>query len=239
MIFNGRDLMAFCGAGVSINKEIPPATVGRSITSIGGSGGHILGHVEDAPKTYTARVNLHGQTMADAWALKLKLAEWARTDALADLIPTHDTARKYRAIVQSIGDPEFKWGACTIDVVFFVPDARMIAVSSTTATGSGTATFAKTGSADPLLAVTFVPGVAVTDPEITLNGSTIFGVTGEVGADVPCVVDFEAKTLKVNGVYAMDKINYITTNWHPDFLASNTLAVEDAAITVEVTQRWL
>ncbi len=239
MIFNGRDLMAFCGAGVSINKEIPPATVGRTITSIGGSGGHILGHVEDAPKTFTARVNLHGQTMADAWALKLKLAEWARTDALADLIPTHDTSRKYRAIMQSIGDPEFKWGACTVDVTFYVPDARMIAVTPTTVTGTDSVTITKTGSADPLMVVTFTPSADTELPEITLNGDTIFMVSGTVGAGVPCVVDFGAKTLMVNGVYAMERIVYTQTNWHPAFITTNTLAVDDAALTVEVTQRWL
>lgn len=239
MIFNGRDLLAFCGAGVSINKEIPPASVGRAITSIGGANGHILGHAEDAPRTYTAKINLHGATMADAWALKLKLAEWAYTTTLADLIPTHDQARKYRAIVQSIGNPEFKWGACTIDVVFFIPDARMIEVYGTTASGTGSASFFKTGTADPLMVVSFTPTADLTDPVITLNGSTIFAVNGSVLTGVPCVVDFDKKMLMKNGVVSQSEINYMQTNWHPDFAYINTIEIENADISVEVTQRWL
>lgn len=239
MIFNGRDLLAFCGAGVSINKEIPPASVGRAITSIGGANGHILGHAEDAPRTYTAKVNLHGATMADAWALKLKLAEWAYTTTLADLIPTHDQARKYRAIVQSIGNPEFKWGACTIDVVFYIPDARMIEVYSTTATGTDSVSFLKTGTADPLMTVSFTPTADLTDPVITLNGNAIFAVNGNVLTGVPCVVDFDKKTLMKNGVVSQSEINYMQTVWHPDFAYTNTIEIDDADISVEVTQRWL
>ncbi len=239
MTFNGRDLLTFCGAGVSINKEIPPASVGRAITSIGGANGHILGNAEDAPRTYTARINLHGSTMSNAWALKLKLAEWAYTTGLADLIPTHDPDRKYRAIVQSIGNPEFKWGACTIDVVFCIPDARMISINSATVTGTGSATFSKTGSADPIMVVSFTPTADLTSPVITLNGSTVFAINGSVLTGVPCVVDFEKKTLVKNGANAQSEINYMQTNWHPAFASSNTVAVTNATVSVEVTQRWL
>ena len=240
MIFNGRDLISFCGAGVSINKEIPPFTVGRTLTGIGGAGGHILGHAEDAPKTYTARINLHRTAMSDAWALKLKVAQWARSEGLADLVPTHDPTRKYRAICQGISDPTFVWGACTVDCVFWVPDARMLAVTPRSSGGTGSeAAFTNLGSADPVLKVTFVPLTTVSYPTIYLNGEAVLTVNGEVGADVPVVADFGAKTLKINGVMAMERINYMLTDWHPAFAAANTVGVEASTVSIEVTDRWL
>lgn len=240
MIFNGNDLLTFCGGGVSINKEIPPATVGRSITGIGGAGGHILGHVENAPKTYTARINLHGSTMADAWALKRKLAEWAYTAALADLIPTHDPSRRYRAICQSIGDPEFVWGACTVDVTFYIPDPYMLAVDARTIGGaSNSATWTQNGTADPLISVTMTPTADSAYPTIYLNTVGIFTLNATVEANVPMVVDFGQKTVTVNGVSAMEDINYLYTDWHPVFADENTVEAEACTLSVEVIDRWL
>lgn len=239
MIFNRRDLVAFCGGGVSINKEIPPATVGRTVSAIGGAGGHILGNAENAPRTYTARINLHGQSMADAWALKRKLAAWAWSDGLADLVPTHDPGRKYQAICQSIGDPTFVWGACTVDVVFFIPNPYMLEREAHTYTGSGEASFLNEGTADPLIVVRFVPTTTAYTPVIFLNGDVILSITQDVGAGVPVVADFAAKTLQINGVYALDKINYLNTDWHPEFLDENTIGVEVSDVTVEVINRWL
>lgn len=240
MTFNGNDLLTFCGGGVSINKEIPPSTLGRTITGIGGAGGHILGNIENAPKTYTARINLHGQNMTDAWALKLKLAEWAYTDGLADLIPTHDPSRRYRAIVQSISDPEFKWGACTVDVVFYIPDPYMLSVETRTIGGdSNEATWKNHGTADPLITVTVTPTASYDYPTIYLNGTGIFTLNGTVGADVPMVVDFGQKTVTVNGANAISNINYLYTDWHPTFNSENTISVEASVISVEVVDRWL
>lgn len=239
MIFNGRDLLTFCGSGVSINKEIPPATLGRSLTSVGGAGGRILGNADTAPQTYTARVNLHGQSMADAWQLKLKLAEWAYTATLADLIPTHDPGRKYRAICQSIGDPEFVWGACTIDLVFLIPDPYMLSVDTRVCTGSGDVPFRNYGTADPLITVRFTPSATAQDPVIWLNGQVILGIVGDVEAGVPVVADFSTKAVTINGVHALEKIDYLHTNWHPPFARDNTISVEVSAVTVEVIDRWL
>lgn len=240
MIFNGRDLVNYCGQGFSINKEIPPGMVGRSITTIGGAGGRLLGHAEDAPCTYTARVNIHGATMADAWIMRRKLAQWAYSDGLADLVPTHDSTHHYRAICQSVSDPEFKWGACTVTVTFLLPDARLLENGSNTYSGTGSATFYRTGSAEPIIVVTFTPTSTVSAPTIKLNGTTVFGMTGTVSSGVPCVVDFDQKTLKVNGSYALNRISYNKTDWHPAFQGnSNTVVVTNASVSVEVTNRWL
>lgn len=240
MTFNGNDLIAFCGGGVSINKEIPPSTLGRTITGIGGAGGHILGNVENAPKTYTARINLHGHSMAEAWALKLRLAEWAYTDGLADLIPTHDPSRRYRAICQSISDPEFIWGACTVDVVFYIPDPYMLAVELRTVGGtSNEATWINRGTADPLITVTVVPSASYAYPTIYLNDTQIFMLNSTVGANVPIVVDFGQKYVSVNGASALTDINYLYTNWHPAFASENTIESEASTVSVEVVDRWL
>jgi len=240
MIFNGKDLIAYCGGGISINKEIPPFSVGRSITSIGGAGGHIIGNVTREPKTYTARINLHGRSMHEAWELKLKVAEWAYTEALADLIPTHDPSRKYRAICQSISDPEFKWGACTVDVVFYIPDPFMLAVEPRTFGGAESSVSWRTnGTMDPLIKVTFTASETLNYPQIKLNGNTILGVVGEVGVGVICVADFDAKTLMLNGGFALTKINFTNTNWHPAFQENNTITVNNAVVSCEVVDRWL
>lgn len=241
MIFNGFDLLTYCGEGVSINKEIPPATIGRTMTTIGGGGGHILGHVESAPKTYTARINLHGRSMAEAWALKRTVAEWAMSSTvLADLIPTHDPARRYRAICQSVGDPEFKFGACTIDVVFFIPDPRMLAVEPRVFGGDdNTVSWRNEGTAEPILKVTFVGLADLSYPTIMLNNEAILTINDSILTGVQTVVDFDKKTVMINGAYAQDRINYMLTDWHPVFARDNTLSVEAATVTVEVIDRWL
>lgn len=241
MIFNGNDLLAFCGGGVSINKEIPPFTVGRTITAVGGAGGHILGNVANAPKVYTAKINLHGNSTAEAWAQKRRVAEWAMTTTeLADLIPSHDPARKYRAVCQGISDPEFKWGACTVNVDFYIPEPYMLSVYPLTVGGtSADPVFINNGTAEPLMTVRFVPLVDVDYPTIMLNGEAVLTINGTVGAGVPVVVDFGQKTAKINGVYAQDKINYMLTDWHPVFSQENTVSVEASTVTVEVIERWL
>lgn len=239
MIFNGRDLVSFCGRGVSINKEIPPATIGRSITSIGGGGGRIIGHVEQAPATYVARVNLHGASMADAWALKRKLAEWAYTTGLADLIPTHDPSKRYRAICREISEPEFVWGAATVTVTFFLPDPYLLDLETRLVSGTGQAKFIKAGSADPLMRISVTPQGSVTDPVIRLNGAVVFGVAGTVGAGVTIVVDFDQKTLLLGGVAANDRINFMVTEWHPEFQVNNTVTADSSYVVVEVVDRWL
>ena len=241
MIFNGLDIMTFCGGGVSINKEIPPFSLGRTITTIGGGGGHILGHVENAPKTYTARINLHASCMAEAWALKRTVAAWAMScTTLADLIPTHDPAVRYRAVCQSVGDPEFKFGTCTVDVVFMIPDPHLLAVTPRVFGGtSNTVTWRNDGTAEPLLTVTIVGLADLSYPTIMLNTEAILTINDTVLKDVPIVVDFGQKTVKINGVYAQNRINYMLTDWHPVFSVDNTLSVEAATVTVEVIDRWL
>ena len=66
-------------------------------------------------------------------------------------------------------------------------------------------------------------------PEITETGSDKILAEYKIGQ----------KTVKINGAYAQNKINYMLTDWHPVFSVDNTLSVEAATVTVEVIDRWL
>lgn len=240
MKFNGNDLITFVGPKVSISKEIPPMMIGRKLTLLEGSRRIYLGSAGIAAQTYTLKLNIHAGSMANAWAVRHKIAAWAYSEDLAPLIPSHEPTIYYNAVLQSISSPTFVWGACVVDVVFLIPTPYAHAVTMLTPSGSGSLTFDNLGSYDPAVRLTAIPDQNIENPTVLVNGLPAFVAVGAVETGVPMIIDFENKTYQVNGLYAMDKINFLTTDWAPGWVSgSNTIALNDCALSAEVVARWL
>lgn len=239
MNFNGKDLLATVGSGISICKEIPPFMIGRNLTTLAGAKRVYLGTAGIASQTYTLKLNIYGGTMANAWAMRQKIAEWAYSEAEAPLIPTHQPSIYYNAILQEISNPTFVFGACTVDVVFLIPTPFAYAVTKVYKTGTDSIAFTNNGTAEPMIKLTLVPSASVL-PTVYVNSGMVFRATANVGENVPAVIDFEKRTYMVNQLYANDKINFLLTDWQPGWRKGNNIVTcSNTTLTAEIVQRWI
>ncbi len=140
MRYNGIDPTSL-HRGISIAKEIPPGAPTSQLETLTGSTGEIITGRTIQQGEYIVRINIAGKTRNEAWSIREKLAEWARSadDVPYELEPTHWPGVAYDAIFKEITPPEFVFGFALVDVIFAIPRPIAHGVNTRSATGSTTA----------------------------------------------------------------------------------------------------
>lgn len=136
MRYNGIDPRTL-HRGISIAKEIPPGAPTSQLETLTGASGEIITGRTIKQGEYIVRINIAGRTREEAWAIRAKLASWARSadDTTHELEPTRWPGVAYDAIFKEITAPEFVFGFAVVDVIFAIPRPIAHAIQDSTATG--------------------------------------------------------------------------------------------------------
>lgn len=158
--------------GISIAKEIPPGAPTSQLETLTGASGEIITGRTLKQGEYIVRVNIAGRSREEAWAIRAKLAAWARSadDTTHELEPTRWPGVAYDAIFKEITPPEFVFGFAVVDVIFAIPRPIAHAVRESTATGSTEAALSIQGTfyAQPEVILTMAGAYRA---EITVDGT--------------------------------------------------------------------
>lgn len=237
MRFNGVDPVSLHRA-ISIAKEIPPGMVKRSVYTVRGTGGEVIGGVEEEYSEYTARINIAGRDPQEAWLVRSLLAQWACSSGknTARLEPTHWPGVFYEAICESVEPPEFKPRFATVDVRFLLPRGEAVSLTQKRERADGTLDFMIGGSREARMVVSQTMKSVVNDVTISLDGSPIARITGSVGKGEKIEIDFDEGTILIGAQHAEERADFLVTRWRPGFTPGRHTIKSSAGGDLEA--RW-
>lgn len=239
MIYNGVDLYSVHPA-LSIDKEIPPGSAARKLTTIPGQDGERFVGAALTQDEYRVRVNIACRTKRDAWAVRALLAAWAcSSDRPAPLIPTHWPQVHYMAICKEVSPPEFIFGFATVTISFAL--LRPVATDNhiTAATGQGSCVVSYTGSMPARMRIIAQLTSAAQSFSLSLNGERFFRLApaAPYAADTKIVIDLQERTVEVDAKSALSDVSWTESTWRPDIRKGRHTISTDAQATLRAEWR--
>lgn len=241
MRFNGQDPCTLHEA-ISIAREIAPGMPKRTVHTIRGNAGDVLGGVEEERDEYIVRVNIAGQDPREAWQVRGILAAWACQGGgtLCRLVPTHREDVFYEAICEEIEPPEFKPRFATVEIRFALPRPYAISERESVVSG-GTRTqmrIAGTARARPRIRIT--PSDDAADPAVTLDGEIIARLTGTLKAGQTAEIDYATGRVTINGSSAESRIDVSGMKWRAAFAPGvHEIAGPPGTIEARWREEWM
>lgn len=239
MIYNGVDLHSVHPA-LSIEKEIPPGSAARKLTTIPGQDGERFVSAALAQDEYRVRVNIACHTKRDAWAVRALLAAWAcSSERPAPLIPTHWPQVHYMAICKEVSPPEFIFGFATVTVSFALLRAVAVDNHVSAASGQRECGMSYTGSqpARPRIIVQLAAAAgAVT---LYLDKQRFFRLlpAEPYAAGTTITIDLQERTVEVDGQPAMTDVSWAESTWRPGIRTGRHTISTDVQATLRAEWR--
>lgn len=239
MIYNGVDLHSVHPA-LSIDKEIPPGSAARKLTTIPGQNGERFVSASLTQDEYRVRVNIACRTKRDAWAVRALLAAWAcSSDRPAPLIPTHWPQVHYMAICKEVSPPEFVFGFATVTVSFALLRAVAVDNHVSAASGQGSCAISYTGSTPAQLRITVELASTAQSVALSLNGARFFRLVpaAAYAAGTKIVIDLQERTVEVDEKPALPDVSWTESTWRPDIRKGRHTISTDAQATLRAEWR--
>lgn len=236
MRFNGIDLLTL-HPDISIAKEIPPGMAEKNIRTIEQRRSERITGVDVMQGEYIVKVNLAATTWEEAWWLRTLVAGWASSSGenTAELEPTHWPSVVYDAIAKSIEAPKFTFHQAVMEVVFTLPEPFARDQIISIAKGTNKAIMQIGGTAEARPQITFTPDTGTPLLQLFANDKAFFAVK-DVAKGENIAIDMDKGTLTIDGLPAMERIDYMHTDWAPGFLPGVYTITADVAGTIEA--RW-
>lgn len=122
MLFNGQDPVDL-HPGISVKKETPPGSVTSKLETLSGAFGELVVGRTIQQGEYKVEFLIRSNTSEMIGTIRQLLSSWARPMDVTtcELIPSDMPDRAYAAMCKKVGEPKFKHGAATIEIVFALP----------------------------------------------------------------------------------------------------------------------
>lgn len=243
MRFNGIDPREI-SPKVFVSHEIISSIPPRTVRMVSTSRQSYLAGVDLAPREVQLHLNFAGRSIDNANELAAQVATIFCRDTLSEYEPTHTPGKALSVILESASDPEWHWGFGVIQYTFKAPRPFYHSTSETIITGDDQVYIEPRGSVPCEPVITHRMAAAAASLVITIsNGmtapATIMAIRNPSGASLTAgqmiMIDFAARSLKINGEPAMAYVDYTASDWHPEILGGTLISLSDSGQT---TVRW-